>query len=136
MKIYIAGKVTGENESDVQNKFFSAKIPLIKQGHKVMSPAVLTTNAGFEHGEYIHICYAMIDVCDAIYMLSDWQKSKGARMELQYACDHQKEIMYQDEATKETNYPIVYGHPGNITDISRESSAEELREAFRGICSK
>ncbi len=126
MKIYIAGKVTGENESDVQNKFFSAKIPLIKQGHKVMSPAVLTTNAGFEHGEYIHICYAMIDVCDAIYMLSDWQKSKGARMELQYACDHQKEIMYQDETTKETGFPIVYGHPEHVPNLVNENE-EELK---------
>lgn len=111
MKIYIAGKVTGLEESEIQDKFFKAKISLTKSGHKTMSPAVLTANAGFEHEDYLHICYAMIDVCDAIYMLSDWQKSKGARMELQYACDHRKEIMYQDEATKETNFPIVYGHP-------------------------
>lgn len=113
MKIYIAGKITGESESSVQNKFFSAKADLIKKGHKVMSPAVLSGNQDFEHEDYMHICFAMIDVCDAVYMLKDWQTSKGARMELQYAADHRKEIFYEDETTREKNFPIVYGHPGN-----------------------
>jgi hypothetical protein len=43
----------------------------------------------------------MIDICDAVYMLSDWQKSKGARMELQYAEDWGKAILYEDESTRE-----------------------------------
>ncbi len=111
MKIYIAGKITGLEESEIQDKFFKAKISLTKSGHKTMSPAVLTANAGFEHEDYMHICYAMIDVCDAVYMLSDWQQSKGARMELQYACDHRKKILYEDPGTKEADFPIVYGHP-------------------------
>lgn len=51
----------------------------------------------------------MIDVCDAVYMLSDWQQSKGARQELQYAADTRKEIAYQDESTKEENFPILHG---------------------------
>ena len=49
----------------------------------------------------MHICYAMIDVCDAVYMQKDWQQSKGARMELQYAKDWKKQIIYEDENTHE-----------------------------------
>lgn len=128
MKIYIAGKITGETESDIQNKFFAAKTNLIRQGHKTMSPAVLTANQDFEHEDYMHICYAMIDVCDVVYMLSDWQKSKGARMELQYAADHQKEIMYEDESTKEPSFPIVYAHPKKVIDLNNIKTADELRE--------
>lgn len=114
MKIYIAGKITGLDESEIQNKFFKAKTSLIKLEHKTMSPAVLTANAGFEHEDYMHICYAMIDICDAVYMLSDWQQSKGARMELQYAADHQKIIFYEDPGTKEADFPIIYGHPSDF----------------------
>ena len=44
-------------------------------------------------------------------MLKDWQTSKGARQELQYAADLRKEIIYQDKATIEPSFPIVYGHP-------------------------
>lgn len=111
MKIYISGKITGEDKNDVFIKFLLAQASLINEGCAVMNPAVLSGNEGFEHEEYMHVCYAMIDVCDAVYMLSDWQKSKGARMELQYAADHQKEILYEDDRTKEPNFPIIYAHP-------------------------
>ena len=66
-----------------------------------MSPTVLVLNEGFEHEDYMHICYAMIDVCDAIYMQKDWQQSKGARMELQYAKGWKKQILYEEESTRE-----------------------------------
>ena len=111
MKIYIAGKVTGEDEAAVFNKFATAKMKWENAGALVMSPHVLSENRGFEHGDYMHVCYAMIDVCDAVYALRDWQSSKGARMEIQYACDHQKRIFYEDKRTKEEGFPIQYGHP-------------------------
>jgi len=111
MKIYIAGKITGEDEAAVYNKFVVAKTRLENSGDLVMSPHVLSENRGFDHEDYMHICYAMIDICDAIFVLKDWQKSKGARMEVQYACDHQKEIFYEDNKTKEEGFPIQYGHP-------------------------
>jgi hypothetical protein len=50
---------------------------------------------GFSHKDYMHICYAMIDVCDAVYFLNDWKMSKGARMEHQYAKKTHKVIYYQ-----------------------------------------
>ena len=71
-----------------------------------MSPAVLVLNEGFEHEDYMHICYAMIDVCNAVCMQKDWQNSIGARMELQYAADHRKKIIYEDFSTKESGFPI------------------------------
>ena len=101
MKSYRAGKGTGLEKDDMFKKFFESRKLLKKDGHLVMSPAVLALNEGFEHEDYMHICYAMIDVCDAVYMQKDWQQSKGARMELQYAKDRKKQIIYEDEATRE-----------------------------------
>ena len=79
MKVYIAGKITGLDEALVFKKFNESKLQLRKQGCVVMSPAVLASNEGFAHSNYMHICFAMIDVCDAVYMQKDWQDSKGAR---------------------------------------------------------
>lgn len=101
MKVYIAGKVTGLEKAAIFGKFYDAKKLLTEEGHTVMSPAVLALNGGFEHSDYMHICFAMIDVCDAVYMQKDWQQSKGARMELQYAKDWKKQIIYEDENTRE-----------------------------------
>lgn len=101
MKVYIAGKITGLNNYEIFSKFYKSGKKLKEAGHTVMSPAVLVLNEGFEHSEYMHICFAMIDVCDAVYMQKDWQQSKGARMELQYAKDRKKQILYEDESTKD-----------------------------------
>lgn len=101
MKVYIAGKVTGLEKAEIFKKFYESGKLLKKDGHLVMSPAVLALNESFEHEDYMHICYAMIDVCDAVYMQKDWQQSKGARMELQYAKDKKKLIIYEDESTRE-----------------------------------
>lgn len=92
MKIYVAGKITGLD--GYKEKFEAAVKELESKGHAVMNPAVL--NKGFAHHEYMHICYAMIDVCDAVYFLNNWQNSVGARMEHDYAISSHKALIYQD----------------------------------------
>ena len=111
MKIYIAGKISGLDREAMILKFEAAAAKLKAQGHSVFIPCVLPAYDDVPHEDYLHICYAMIDICEAVFMLSDWQQSKGARMELQYAADHRKEILYEDPTTKEMNFPIIYGHP-------------------------
>lgn len=101
MKVYIAGKVTGLEKAEVFKKFNESVSQLKKQGYITMSPAVLASNEGFEHSDYMHVCFAMIDVCDAVYMQKDWRNSKGARMELQYAKKCKKRILYEDASTRE-----------------------------------
>ena len=111
MKIYIAGKISVLQRDEAVGKFEEAKKNLLEKGHSVFVPTVLPVYEDVTHEDYMRICYAMIDVCDAVYMLKDWRESKGARMELQYASDWRKEIIYEDNATKEPGFPIVYGHP-------------------------
>ncbi len=108
MKIYIAGKITGEDRAAVVEKFAAASCKLRTAGHLPFNPAVLPDYEQVDHEDYLHICFAMIDVCDAVYMLSDWKKSPGARKELQYAADWRKKILYEDEGTREDNFPIVH----------------------------
>ena len=90
MKVYISGGITGiEN---YKKPFEKAEKALIEAGHAVLNPAILPP--GFEYEEYIHVCLAMIDVCDAVYLLSNWEKSVGAMMEKRYAEKCGKAIMY------------------------------------------
>ena len=90
--IYIAGKITGlENYKEV---FEAAEIDLKERGFVPMNPARLS--GGFEHGEYMHICFSMIDVCDTVYLISNWQESKGAVMEFEYARENHKDIIREE----------------------------------------
>lgn len=91
MKIYIAGKITGEPK--YKEIFKVAEKDLLESGHTVMNPSILPL--GFTQEEYMHICYAMIDVCDSVYMLSNWKESKGAKLENKYALEQGKLVTYE-----------------------------------------
>ena len=93
MKVYIAGKITGD--PDYKDKFAKAERDLKKKGYTVMNPAVLPD--GFEHHEYMSICFSMIDVCHWVYFLNDWADSKGARLEHEYVLKNNMAMLHQWE---------------------------------------
>lgn len=86
MKIYVAGKITGLN--NYKELFEKAELHLKDKGHNVMNPAILPD--GFDYEDYMKICFSMIDVCDAIYFLKNWQDSTGAKREYEYATQQRK----------------------------------------------
>jgi hypothetical protein len=96
MKVYISGKIT--NNPNYKKQFEEAEKRLKKAGNIVMNPAILPE--GFEWDEYMKICIAMLDPCEAIYLLENWTSSKGAITEKSYALKKNKIIMHEDELTE------------------------------------
>lgn len=94
MKIYVAGKITGNPE--YYEHFQRAMLKLRTSGHLVILPTILPD--GLEHDEYMHICYALIDVSDAVYFLSNWRESEGAREEHRYASHTGKILLFEGPA--------------------------------------
>ncbi|MCK9327805.1 MAG: DUF4406 domain-containing protein [Bacteroidales bacterium] len=93
MKVYIAGKIT--NNPGYKEQFALAEKALRAQGHLTMNPAVLPD--GFEHREYMKICFNMIDVCEGVFFLNNWTDSLGAKMEHKYANEIGKVLMFQEK---------------------------------------
>lgn len=79
MKIYIAGKITGDRH--YKRKFKKAERTLKRKGHSVFNPAVLTDYPEFSWNDYMKVTGAMQKCCEATYFLPDWKNSKGARQE-------------------------------------------------------
>lgn len=105
MKLYLAGKITGD--FNCQEKFHEAAARVYRAGHIPMYSCGLPQ--GYDHSEYLHICYAMIDVCDAVCLLPDYTSSKGAAMEAEYAQRKDKPILrYQDIAESVTDEEVEY----------------------------
>lgn len=96
-KVYVAGKVTGEDSYKCRSKFGYHASRLRAQGHKVINPFALFEDmrGDFDKEDEMTICFAAIAVCDAVYMLADWHESEGAKAEHKFALDHGKEIIYQ-----------------------------------------
>lgn len=80
MKIYIAGKITGDKR--YKAKFAAAAKALQAAGHVVLNPATLP--AGLEQEDYMRICLAMLDSADQVTFLPDYQESAGAMVEMDY----------------------------------------------------
>lgn len=83
MKIYIAGKITGDPR--YKEKFKEVEQALTNKGIIALTPAVLPE--GMEPGDYMRICFAMIDAADKVWFLQDYIDSKGAQLELAY-CEY------------------------------------------------
>jgi len=95
MKIYIAGKIT--NNPNYYIEFLKSEVTLKTEypNAVVLNPAdTVARICGLEHHEYLHICFAMIDVCDTVAFLPNWKESKGAVKEHEYAQKMGKKIIY------------------------------------------
>lgn len=77
MKIYIAGKITGDR--GYKAKFRAAAKALEDAGHVVLNPATLP--AGLTDGDYMRISMAMLEAADLAVFLPDYLDSEGARVE-------------------------------------------------------
>lgn len=77
VKIYIAGKITGDPY--YKAKFARAAADIADAGHTPINPAMQPE--GMSNADYMRISFAQLDSADAVAFLPDWEDSKGARIE-------------------------------------------------------
>lgn len=93
--VYLSGKIT-DNEH-YKKDFALAENFLYQMGYVVINPARLDEiTDGLTYEQYMKVCYQLVEIADIIFMVSGWQKSKGANAELSYAKSLGKKVMYQD----------------------------------------
>jgi hypothetical protein len=100
IKVYIAGKITGEEEK--------ARV-LFEQAEKrlsavwgtehvtVINPMKLPHDHSKTWKEYLTECIKHLVECDVIYMLNGWKHSKGARLEY-YVAEQLGMLIYPETA--------------------------------------
>ena len=95
MLFYISGKIT--DNSDYVNEFFEAERWLQGKGHKTINPSnldIIFPDLTYE--QYMALDYKLLEMADGIFMIHNWQSSKGACAELLYAKSLNKKVIYQD----------------------------------------
>ena len=96
MRIYISGKIT--NDPMYVTKFAVAELMLQKEGYDTLNPARAMSNfpTYTPYSTYMACSFRLLDMCDTIYLLKDWEESCGARMEYEYAKATGKNILYEE----------------------------------------
>lgn len=95
MRIYISGPISGQ--LDYQMRFKAAESILKAAGYTPYNPAEILQNLPDDSTweEIMKIDIKLLDMCDGIYMMNGWRKSKGAGIEFEHACENKKLIMFE-----------------------------------------
>lgn len=89
--VYICGPMRGKPDLG-RGAFRQAEERLRKMGYHVINPAVLPIDLPW--WMYMPICLAMLREADMIAPLPGWTRSSGALLEMQYAEQTGKDILW------------------------------------------
>lgn len=92
VKIFVSGKISGEDYYKAYQKFSTAEKRLEAMGYKVVNPMVLCK----KHWSWVRcmaVCLWHLVGCKGIYQLPDWRLSRGARIEYKIAKFFNKDIL-------------------------------------------
>ena len=81
MKIYISGKISGLDYSIVESLFGEAEAKINDLGLIPVSPLNNGLHRSATWTEHMTRDIEMLFGCEAIYLLPNWESSKGARIE-------------------------------------------------------
>ncbi len=93
MKIYISIPITGRPIEEVKQKVEEVKQKITGRGHEPVSPLNLHEGKKKTYSQYIGRDIEALIECDAVFLCSGWQESKGCSLEYQAARIYGKIIM-------------------------------------------
>jgi len=95
LTLYISGPISSMGMNWEQN-FMTAKNYLISKGYNVITPHEIQTDNHSWEG-YMRADISQMMTCDGVYMLKNWEQSKGARIEHFLADSLNMKIYYEGE---------------------------------------
>jgi hypothetical protein len=104
IKVYLSGKMTGLTPKEFSRNFKEAekkvKKDLSKSYDKVLivnpDHKSINTKHGWCYEDCMETDFNAIKLCDAIFMLKNWETSNGAKRELMIAKGYQKIIILEE----------------------------------------
>lgn len=84
MRIYISGPITN---TEGYRENFNQAYEMLKRKYptaEVVNPAILS-DLPLRNDEYMELDLLLLDMCDSIFLMNGWDKSKGACIEYGYA---------------------------------------------------
>ena len=105
-RVYISGKMTGLTEEEYIKKFEEAEDLLKKFNLEPINPSKYHTGGGLTYAQIMLLDLELLTTCGAIYMLDNWETSKGAIVELKMAEALRLIVWFQDRK-QEVKYHTI-----------------------------
>ena len=129
--IYVAGKYLGDSDWETYLNIHHARVVAHKLWHEGWAVICPHSNTAYFGGigernkddpngdwkRWLEGDLEMVRRCDAIYMLSNWRDSKGAKLELEEARKVGKKIFYETKPPPEKKAKEEKWRPMSIGDI-------------------
>lgn len=94
-KVYLSGKITGLSYENAFENFARAELKWKNDGYEVVNPMTIEHNHLKSWVDFMRVdLKAMLD-CTEIYMLNNWESSKGAVIEHNLAVELMFIVSYQ-----------------------------------------
>ena len=97
MRVFISGRITGDNYAEAVEKFTEAEIQISQLQYLPINPIKTGLPPFATWEEHMVKSIELLLTCDAIYLLSDWEESKGSRIERFIAAEIGIPMWYQPE---------------------------------------
>ena len=101
MRIYISLPITGM-ETEAREKADKVKSMLSRAGHEVVNPFDIYAGKGSAYADYLCADLRALADCDAIFLCSGWQFSRGCRIECAFAKEFGLQVVYE-KGDKQSN---------------------------------
>lgn len=97
IRIYISGQITGLDIKVAAENFEQAELKLAEVGHAPVNPMkIVPYDPEWTWEDYMVADIRALFGCEAIFMLSNWEQSKGARIEHAIATQMGIAVHYAD----------------------------------------
>ena len=96
-RIYLSGKITNNDnyKQDFERAYIYCKN---KFDYDIINPsALINVLPNGTWNEYLDICISLLKISDSIFMINDWENSKGAILEYKTAKEIGIEIIFEEE---------------------------------------
>jgi hypothetical protein len=93
-KIYISGPITNYEDTSYL-RFKKAESYLISLGYSVINPMELPHNHNKSYISFLKEDSRALSYCDGIYLLKNWEKSRGSVFEFNLAVSFCLSILYE-----------------------------------------
>jgi len=95
-KVYLAGKITGEDYQECWDKFELYENILLLGGFDVINPMRIVQK-GTHWQDAMDMLKPHFIQCKHIFFMGDWTQSEGARLEMEWANENHIPVVYHFE---------------------------------------